>query len=289
MNWNRRTAIWVGLALLVLTNAVALGGVAYNRSGEPDAVLKLGERELNPPYVWNDKGENSGLSLKLQWRSPPPAAPTQRGKFFYRGDHNPGWLNAQKMRELGFDADATSKPQLFDANPSSRHRALPRDVFIVLEFNGPAYQDSVRRAQAAVDAAPAESAPTGVVSRKEQAKVELAAQLVDTRLFAVDAGLERSALRARYPDRSMYAVVRGRISPMRDRTEDDLGGFIDELSVDEINVPLDMRPVFEGVVARNGYDRSVPAVHFDATVMFGQRAEPWLASAARSHAAAIHP
>ena len=288
MNWNRRTATWVGLALLVLTNAVALGGVAYNRSGVPDAVLKLGERELSPPYVWNDKGENSGLSLKLQWRSAPPAAPTRHGKMYY-GDHDPGWLNAQKMRELGLDANATSKPQLFDANPSSRHRALPRDVFIVLEFNGPAYQDSVRRARAAVDAAPAESASTGVASRKEQAKVELAAQLVDTRLFAVDAGLDHAALRARYPDRTMYAIVRGRISPTRDRNEDDLGGFIDELSVDEINVPLEMRPVFEGVVARNGYDGSAPAVHFDATVMFGQRAEPWLANAARSQAAAIHP
>lgn len=279
MNWNRRTATWAGVALLVLTNAVALGGVAYNRGGVPDAVLKLSQRELSPPYVWNDKGENSGLSLKLQWRSPPPAAPTRHGKMYY-GERNPGWLNAQKMRELGFDALATSKPQLFDATPPSRHRALPRDVFIVLEFNGPAYQDAVRRAQADVDAASAASAPADESSRDAQAALD-AARLVDTRLIAVDAGLERSALRARYPDRTMYAIVRGRISPTRDRAEDDLGGFIDELGGEEINVPLEMRPVFEGAVARNGYDRSVPAVHFDATVMFGRRSEPWLASALR--------
>ena len=111
---------------------------------------------------------------------------------------------------------------------------------------------------------------------------------MDTRLFAVDAGLDRPALRARYPDRAMYAIVRGRISPMRDRVEDDLGGFIDELSVGDVNVPLEMRPVFDGVVGRNGYLRSMPTVRFDATVMFGQRAEPWLANAARTEAAAIH-
>ena len=127
MNWNRRAATWVGLALLVLTNAVALGGVAYNRSGEPDAVLKLGERELSPPYVWNDKGENSGLSLKLQWRGTPPAA-RLRGKAAYWSDRNPAWLDARKMRELGFAADAMSMPRLFDDIPASRHRALPRDV-----------------------------------------------------------------------------------------------------------------------------------------------------------------
>ena len=287
MNWNRRIATWAGLALLVLTNAVALGGVAYNRGGEPDAVLKLSQRELSLPHVRDDKGENSGLSLKLQWSSPPPATPPRGNANYWRSDHNPGWLDARKMRELGFDSDATSMPRLFDAIPSSRHRALPRDVFIVLEFNGPAYQDSVRRAQADIDAAAAASAPTGASHHDPrptlddlQAALD-SARRVNTRLFAVDAGLDRAALRARYPDRTMYAIVRGRVSPTRDRDDDDLGGTIDELGVDELNVPLQLRPVFEGLAPRIDFQSRDSGSPFDTTVMFGQRAEPWLASAAR--------
>ena len=39
-----------GLAIIIVTNIVALAGVAYNRSGEPDAVVELTERELGLPY-----------------------------------------------------------------------------------------------------------------------------------------------------------------------------------------------------------------------------------------------
>ncbi len=160
-------------------------------------------------------------------------------------------------------------------------------MFIVLEFNGPAYQDSVRRAQADIDAAAAASAPTGASHHDPrptlddlQAALD-SARRVNTRLFAVDAGLDRAALRARYPDRTMYAIVRGRVSPTRDRDDDDLGGTIDELGVDELNVPLQLRPVFEGLAPRIDFQSRDSGSPFDTTVMFGQRAEPWLASAAR--------
>ena len=279
MNWNRRSATWAGLALVVLTNAVALGGAAYNRMGEPQGTLKLGERELSPPYAWNRMTENSGLTLQLRWRSLPAAASTPRGRTVYGNDRNPGWLDARKMRELGFDANAIPTAHPFD-NPFSSHRQLPRDVFVVLELDGPAYQESLRRAEAAVDPASAASAPRD--ASRQQAQVALESdQRTETRLFAVDAGLDGSVLRARYPDRTMYAIVRGRVSPMRDRVSDKLGGYIDGLGVDEINVPLQLRPVFEGVEPLNTFGGGKPAVHFDATVVFGQRSEPWLAAAAR--------
>ena len=43
MNWRRLGA---SVGLLVLTNAVVLAGVAYNRSGEPEVEITLTEREL---------------------------------------------------------------------------------------------------------------------------------------------------------------------------------------------------------------------------------------------------
>ena len=50
MRWSRTHTLVAGLGLIALTNAVALLGVAWNRSGEPDATLQLSQRELQPPY-----------------------------------------------------------------------------------------------------------------------------------------------------------------------------------------------------------------------------------------------
>ena len=42
--WSRARVLLVAVALIVVTNAVVLAGVAYNRSGEPEAVIRLTER-----------------------------------------------------------------------------------------------------------------------------------------------------------------------------------------------------------------------------------------------------
>jgi hypothetical protein len=59
-----------GFALILIANVIALAGVAANRSGKPEAVIELTERELRLPYYeMND--ENSGLALHLNWRTLP--------------------------------------------------------------------------------------------------------------------------------------------------------------------------------------------------------------------------
>ena len=42
--------LWLGLGLILASNAIALAGVWYNRSGEPQAQLQLSEREIQLPY-----------------------------------------------------------------------------------------------------------------------------------------------------------------------------------------------------------------------------------------------
>ena len=51
--------------LIVISNALSLAGVAWNRSGTPDSQLRLSEREL--PFAWREFGpqENSNLALRL--------------------------------------------------------------------------------------------------------------------------------------------------------------------------------------------------------------------------------
>ena len=49
------------LLVIVLTNAVALGGAWWNRSGEAESRLELSQRELRVPYRGIDR-ESSGLA-----------------------------------------------------------------------------------------------------------------------------------------------------------------------------------------------------------------------------------
>src|SRR6185295_3092879 len=78
-----------------------------------------------------------------------------------------------------------------------------------------------------------------------------------SRLFLVDAGLDYDSLRARYPDRSRYAIVRGkvRVDSWMVKNTGSLNGSVSGLSVSALNVPVDLR----GVLGRDisGYTATV--------------------------------
>lgn len=275
-----------GLALILLTNAVALGGVAWNRSGEPDSRLVLDERELLMPWRGAmPDSENSGLSLELHWRC--LEAPTlSRHGTTWHDPNSPAWLDARKMAELGFDLRAPELTRPLDRAPL-RHEQLARDVWLVLELDGAAYRqsraDAAQAAQAAAARAAAAAASQPASRSVARALDTTADEGDDGRLFAVDAGLDRDALRARHADRAMYAIVRARVSPRHGSALAIDGGRIDALDIGQINVPLALRPVFDGLAPRAWHSR--PGPRFDATVDFGRRAEPWLADARRIAAA----
>jgi hypothetical protein len=277
MKWTRRTALMAGLALIVTVNLVALGGALYNRSGEPESVLSLTERELRPPYTGGRGSENSGLTLQLRWRV------LQEGEiksyYAYEGEGGgvPAWLDDAKMAALGFQPlPATSEP---GAGTGRRH-PLPRDVLLVLELNGPTHERALERARQAAKLVEAKNERGE--GRKDAREILDREERLNSRLFAIDAGLDREALRAKYPDRQKYAIVRGRVRQDWWSRAQEGGGRIDDLSADQINVPLEMRAAFEGV-SRAGRrpandDDRLP---FEARVAFGQRLEPWIVSAAR--------
>jgi hypothetical protein len=274
MTWSRRHALIAGLALIAITNSVALGGVAYNRSGEADSTLTLGERELQPAFPSMGGKENSGLTLELEWRVLQDVTP--RSGVFYFGGHRggtPAWLDAQKMASLGFDTTLSAEG-LSDSRDSPYRRQLPRDVLIVLELDGPTHAQALERTlQAARD----------VESRNErgEGKKAVAAMLDNearsSRLFAVDAGLDHAALRTKFPDRTRYAIVHGRVRPSW--FQGSKAGLIESLDAASINVPLEMRGALEGVVSRSYGLPAREAKRFEARLAFGRRLEPWLLSA----------
>jgi len=259
---NRRAWIVAACGIVAVANAVALAGVAYNRQGE-ESRLVLTQREL-VAEGGSAARENSGLSLTVRWR----VLGREEASWAYGGWSTPEWLDRAKMAQLGFDV---TKPAT-DIGFAGFRGELSREVYLVLEFDGPAYRESLSRATAAAEHS--QGKPTEEAHRRDRLELERTA---NSRLFVVDAGLDRDTLRARYPDRSRYAIARGRVGPSQ--TDTGYRGAVESLAVSAINVPVEMRAPLGDVDRPYGkigqYTMHAP---FKAVVSYGQRLEPWLVS-----------
>jgi hypothetical protein len=269
-----------GAALILLVNVVALSGVYFNRSGEPDARLTLSQRELGVPWDWRVPRDNSGLVLGLNWRVPDGSAVEYSyGGYGYHGG-TPDWLDEPRMKALGFDTAAVAETS---EGRRRFERQLPREALLVLELAGPSWQQALERAR--VNAARHEAARLANADSKEfVAKAKHAQEQLkneetrNSRLFAIDLGLDRAALRAKYPDRGRYLILKATLRP-RLETQDKktrVTGYVSELAVQRINVPHALRPVLEPGLRKLPHTPIAPDAMFEATVAVGQRLEPWI-------------
>ncbi|EJM53220.1 DUF4824 family protein [Pseudomonas sp. GM48] len=265
MNWTRRHSFIAGVGLILIANVIVLVGVIYNRSGVPDSVLKLSQRELQVPYSGRWNADNSGMSLKLLLRSTGPLNVGGSGE-----EGNAALFGKVKLAELGFDVSA---PIDTEQGRSRLRKQRSRQVFLVLEFNGRAYQQAVELAKKIEVDELNKKQPT-TLAREQNAS---------SRLFIVDAGVNRETLRAKYPDTAQYSIVRGQIRLMviyGHNKQTMLTGYVNKMGVERINVPIAFRSVFEPmqrIVQKNSYsaenDGRPP---FEATIAFGKRLEPWI-------------
>ena len=279
MNWTRGHTLAAGLGLIALTNAVALLGAAWNRSGE-EARLQLTQRELERPYGYGNR-ENSGIALRIDWRVPSEPYDQSPGRYYPYGRDAP-WLDQAKMEALGFDVSQTADAE---RGRERYEKQLSREVLLVLELEGPAWRrmvelagEDLAREQAKLAAIPGDkgqqtqtaNARDALKREKEQA----------SRLFVVDAGLDAAALRAKYPDKARYALARGEVRPMSLQRPERFAGYVSGLSVPSINVPREFRGVFPD--APPAYDPDPrQRAPFAATVAFGKRLEPWIVEATK--------
>ena len=280
MKLTPRNTLAAGVLLILLANAVALIGVYFNRSGEAESRLALSQRELTMPWGWGIAKENSGLAVSLNWRVIDPSIGEFGGYGFSGG--TPDWLDEARMAALGFD---TSLPAEGTFGRRRFERQLPREVILVLELAGPAWQQAVERARQ--NAARHEAASLANVGSKEFAEKAKRAQeqlkreeISNSRLFAIDAGLNVAALRARYPDRGHYLILKGTVRPRLATHEKKtrVTGYVSALAVTQINVPHALRPVLEPALRKHKRTADDPAPHFDAVIVVGQRLEPWIES-----------
>ena len=106
MKWSH--SLIAGSAIILLTNAVALGGAGYNRSGEPESQLQLTQRELQHSS-WREGRDSSGITLTLNWRIEQADFNDSNFAMYSNRWGIPGWLDRGKMAELGFDVDKANK------------------------------------------------------------------------------------------------------------------------------------------------------------------------------------
>lgn len=286
MNGIRPRYLITGLALIGLVNAIVLAGVAWNRQLPEESRLQLSERELAATYAYWRK-DNSSLALRLDYRWPSRAD----------DDHYYLSISAEKMAELGFHLPT----ELNEQTVRRYRRQLDRDALLVLELDGPAYQREVALLLAAY--AEALRLQKSVPDSKElREAAQHAANALDyeqrraSRLLVVDVGLDQQALRARYPDRTRYAIVRSIIEvqassvaskwtgegddprPDNQRWAWQLGGSADTPGIQSLNLPQRWHATFDSLPQQNelpGADYPSYQKLFSAEVAFGRRLEPW--------------
>jgi len=124
-----------------------------------------------------------------------------------------------------------------------------------------------------------------IEGRVEYAERELNnEQRRNSRLFAIDAGTDRVALRKTYPDGGRYIIVQAQLALDWDYDENENEsdkkiwvGRIEGMLIENINIPLKYRAVFDTIEQNDSsYDNDNWSPGYKAKVAFGKRLEPWL-------------
>ncbi len=182
----------------------------------------------------------------------------------------------------------SSKFDVFSSNSNTTYykEPIPKEVFIVLENNGEPYREAVKRAEFTLEREENlfKLNPSDKMLRDnfERAEKRLKRERSEeTRLYAIDAGLDLGELRERYVDRTRFIITKGLVKPMinRNKNRKEVFGYIYRLSVASINVPLRHRQIFDSILAKGKSNKNDPRHPcFEVELAYGNRLEPWIIS-----------
>ena len=232
----RRAGLLAAIAVILISNTVALVGVAWNRSGAPVQVIALGEYELALNY---QRQEDSGVALRLEWNQYPMI--------------EDAWLDRPKMEAIGFDCAAALRDPV-------HYRQLPRPAFIVLEYDGPAWQHWLKTLE----------------ESKTVAKVDPNAY---SHLVVMDAGRTPEALLSKYADRHKYLVLRGlvelHVADWDPKTQAP-GPARLQPSFTVLTSSIHVPPPLASVLANLPYQAVRTQPRYSVRLALGHRFEPWV-------------
>lgn len=280
------------LALIVITDAALLAAAAWNRRGEPTAKLALTERELALPQARQDEGTDLELSLLLTHQPPDALQRVARWKRYELPEVSYAWLDRDKLRELGFDVD------LDPADPEAVDHykyAVPRRAYVVLEYDGPAWEAWIEGREEelrelAGEVAGGSAAPGALADAEALLALD---RTMRSRLMPVDAGVDADALRRRWADRGRYAIVPASFRPTVLRRPSEAPSLVAEpmfLAVGRVHVTREHRRLLEDLLptgswseveerarrlAAGGWPEPAPP-RYRAELAVGRHHESWL-------------
>ncbi len=268
---SRRHLYILAFSFIFVVNSVVLWGVFANRSKSPDFEGVLTEREL--VSLRRIHSENSGLSFRLRWRSE---------VYQFTENYSPTWFNVQKLQELGFKIDP-----LIDRKEYGKYikKQLSKEVYVVLEYNGALYRQSLANKEKKLAESEEQLQKTpgdkSLLQKHERIKDGFEQEkYTKSRLFAIDAGLDRAQLRNKYPDRSTYIIAKGIVKPWAYSANrgSRVTGIISRLSIEEIHVPLEFKRELESFLKNSMTSRNNTRPRYKVKLAYGSRLEPYIVS-----------
>jgi hypothetical protein len=278
----KRFGLLAACLLLVLANAYLFLRVALNRSGEPEATVALTGREVEI-CDWRSperRGETGRpLSVKLLWNREAAVS---------------SWLDPAKLEAVGFDCRVPA-----DSPEASQHygKMRPRQTFVVLEYEGPAYE-AWRREIEEKNRALRDEERKRELSQAEKGRLNSykPRSINASRLFPINVGNDPGELRRRYPDRGHYiitpAVVKIGVGSLRgleseNVAEKKIWGEISYLLVECITLSDQQCAWLEEMIpqlqvstgSRRREWASPHLIRF--TLCYGRNYEPWVADLRR--------
>ncbi|MDE3274036.1 DUF4824 family protein [Pseudoalteromonas sp. G4] len=270
-----------GVALILVTNLFVLGGVFYNRIGEPTAQLVLSEREARLPYLSGFEKENSGVALSISWR----ALPNENNELAYYNNRSVA-LTEQQLIALGFS----------EIEQLKEGWAQERTLYFALEYNGELYQQSLAHAQRyyqkALSRFELDTSDSQLMHAKERAfetyereqhynsrhakerafETYEREQHYNSRLFFLEASQDYKALDSKYAEQNNIVIVKGNAKPYFNQQTKEHFLHVSSLLVNQINVPARYVDDLVSLKALRG----TKASSYSVTVNWGQRLEPWI-------------
>jgi hypothetical protein len=241
----------------VATPLALLLAASRNRAGEPEAEVRLTERELRLVPVGEGK---RWAVLRLDWN-----------RHLERDRKEAGWLDGAKLASLGFDTrlpvDAKEAVGFYDWLP-------PRKVFLALEYDG----------EAAAKADSADPAGRATRSRLHAVDADLEARALR--------GRHPDRARVLVVRAVVSAECQGRWDPVtRTLSAPFLRGRVDRLLVEEIHLPRGERTLLDALASGEPLPKEAGAVRgsreargtpsgdqprYSALFRTGRRFEPWV-------------
>ncbi len=270
---SSRKLFLLAFILIVVTNLIILSGVFLNRTTGETREITLTQRELNTPY--RSFKENSGLSLRINWRT----LNADSNQIHSYDSRRPAWFTVEKLEALGFEI--ADHPQEADKSRTSYKEPVTKEVYIVLEYKGQAYEHSLKRAEAALkeeeDLLHLSSGSKRVRKNAEEAQERYKREQVNkSRLFAIDAALDAETLKEKYSDQSQYIIAKGLVKPVYNYQTKRVNGRIDTLTITNIHVPLEYHQIFNTISAKNISKQTIVSPDYTVTLAYGSRYEPWI-------------